>query len=99
MRRLLRENDLRWGTSREDFKGIPVSDELIESGVLTRFLKGQCSDAEFEERINRWILDPAEFSRIAYDYADKPNLLEECFGPSLGEIEDSLRQIQEAIRE
>lgn len=98
MRQLLRENTSTWGTKREDFKGFPVSDELIKSGVLTRFLKGRCSDAEFEERVNRWFSDPAEFSRIAYDYADKPNLLDEFFGPSLNKMEDALRQIQETSR-
>ncbi|GAA6201732.1 hypothetical protein [Aquicoccus sp. SU-CL01552] len=98
MRQLLRENTSTWGTKREDFKGVPVSDELIRSGVLTRFLKGRCSDDEFEERVNRWFSDPAEFSRIAYDYADKPNLLDEFFGSSINKMEDALRQIQEASR-
>ena len=99
MRRLLRENTSTWGTRREDFNGFPVSDELIESGVLTRFLKGRCSDAEFEDRINRWISDPAEFSRIAYDYSGKPNLLDEFFGPSLDKMEDAFRRMQSAFRE
>jgi len=98
MRQMLRENTSTWGTKREDFQGFPVSDELIESGVLTRFLKGRCSDAEFEERINRWFSDPAEFSRIAYDYADKPNLLDEFFGSSLDKMEAALQQLQEASR-
>lgn len=99
MRQLFRENTSTWGKKREDFNGIPVSDELIESGVLTRFLKGRCSDAEFEERVNRWFSDPAEFSRIAYDYADKPNFLDEFFGPSLKNIEAALRQVQETRRD
>lgn len=98
MRQLLRENTSTWGTKREDFKGLPVSDELIESGVLTRFLKGRCSDAEFEERVNRWLSDPTEFSRIAYDYADKPNLLNEFFGQSLNNMEAAFQQMQEATR-
>ncbi len=98
MRQLLRENTSTWGSKRDDFKGFPISDELMESGVLTRFLKGRCSDAEFEERINRWFSDPAEFSRIAYDYADKPNLLDEFFGPNLNKIEESFRKMQDASR-
>jgi hypothetical protein len=98
MRQLLRETTSTWGSKREDFNGFPVSDELIESGVLMRFMKGLCSDGEFEERINRWFSDPAEFSRIFYDYADKPNLLDNFFGPSLNKIEDALRQMQEANR-
>jgi hypothetical protein len=98
MRQFLRENTSTWGTKREDFGGLPVSDEMIQSGVMKRFLKGQCSDAEFEERVNRWLSDPAEFSRIAYDYADKPNLLEEFVGPSLSKIESAFRQMQQAAR-
>lgn len=98
MRQLLRENTSTWGSKRSDFKGFPVSDELIDSGVLTRFLKGRCSDAEFEERVNRWFSDSSEFSRIAYDYADHPNLLDEFFGPSLKKIEGALLGMQEASR-
>lgn len=99
MRQLLRENTSIWGTKREDFKGFPVSDEFIESGIMTRFLKGRCSDAELEERFNRWFSDPAEFSRIVYDYADKPNLIDEFFGTNVKKIEEALRQVQEANRD
>lgn len=59
-------------------------------------MKGQCSDAEFEMRMNAWLSDPAEFSRIAYDYADKPNMIESTFGKSTDEIERSVKTIQEA---
>ncbi|RAI53819.1 hypothetical protein DOO74_10340 [Rhodobacteraceae bacterium AsT-22] len=99
MQRLFSENTSTWGTKREDFQGFPVSDELIESGVVTRFMKGRCSDAEFEERMNRWLSDPAEFSRIFYDYADKPNLIEEFTGSSLDKVEDSLQQLHKANSE
>lgn len=99
MRQLLRENASTWGTKREDFKGVPVSDEFLESGVLTRFVKGRCSDVEFEEQINRWFSDPEEFSRIVYDYADKPNLMDEIFGSILDKVENALRQMQESNRE
>lgn len=99
MRQLFRENVSTWGAKREDFEGLPVSDEFIESGIFTRFLKGRCSDAEFEERVNRWFSDPAEFSRIVYDYADKPNMLDEYFGSSLKKMEAALEQMQEVNRE
>lgn len=97
MRKLFRESTSTWGTKREDFEGFPVSNELIESGVLTRFMKGQCSDAEFEQRVNRWLCDPAELSRIYYDYADKPNLLDDFFGPSLDKLEEAFCAMQQAF--
>jgi len=99
MRQLLRENTSTWGYKREDFEGFPVSDEFLESGVLPRLIKGRCSDAEFEERINRWFSDPEEYSRIVYDYGDKPNLLDEFFSSTLDGMEDAIRQMQEANRE
>ena len=99
MRQLLRESTSTWGTKRTDFNGFPVSDELIESGVLARFLKGQCSDAEFEKQFNLWVTDPVEFSRIVYDYANKPNLLDEFFGSNLSKIEDAFRQMQQITRD
>lgn len=99
MRQLLRENTSTWGFKREDFEGFPISTEFLESGVLPRFIKGRCSDAEFEERINRWFSDPEEYSRIVYDYGDKPNLLDEFFGSTLNKMEDAMRQMQQANRE
>ncbi len=96
MKEVFCNSGFTWGTKREHFNGFPVSEELIASGVLPRFLQGLCTDAEFEEQINSWFSDPAEFSRIAYDYADKPNLLDEFFGPSMRNMEDSLRQMQNA---
>lgn len=99
MRQLLRENTSSWGTKREHFDGIPVSDEFIQSGIVLRFLKGRCSDREFEEKINLWFCDPAEFSRIMYDYADKPNLLNEFFGRNIEKHMASLQKLQECIRE
>jgi hypothetical protein len=79
----------------QDFKGIPVSDELIDSGVISRFMKGHCSDAEFEERINRWITDPAEYSRIVYDYADNPNMIDEFFREGVDRMEAAFHEIQD----
>ncbi|VDS10737.1 hypothetical protein PARHAE_03956 [Paracoccus haematequi] len=97
LKKILRNTSSTWGTKREDFGDIPVSDEFLESGVMARFLRGECSDAEFEERLNRWLSDPAEFSRLVYDYADKPNLLDEFIGPSITKMECALKQVQEAI--
>lgn len=99
MQQLLRESTSTWGMKREDFSGFPVSNEFIESGVLTRFLKGRCSNAEFDEQVNRWFSDPAEFSRIVYDYGDKPNMLDEFFGTAINKMEDAFIQMQKAIGE
>ena len=62
-------------------------------------MSGQCSDAEFEVSINRWFSDPAEFSRIFYDYAGKENLLDLFFGESLKSMEDAFNRMQSALRE
>ena len=99
MRQIIRDHGASWGTKREHYGGVPVSDELIESGVLRRFMSGQCSDAEFEVSINRWFSDPAEFSRIFYDYAGKENLLDLFFGESLKSMEDAFNRMQSALRE
>jgi len=97
MRQLLKESAIAWGNKREDFAGIPVSDELIASGIFSRFSKGQCSDAEFEERVNRWLSDPAEFSRIYYDYAGKEDFKKEFMETSLDKVETCLQQLHQAI--
>lgn len=99
MRQFFRKNASTWCTHRKHFNGLPVSEELIASGVLPRFLQGRCTDAEFEERMNRWFSDPAEFSRIVYDYGGKPNLLDEFVGPSLDKMEDAMRWMQETFRD
>lgn len=97
MSQLIRESASTWGRKRSDFGQYPVSDEIIQSRLMERFLKGQCSDSEFETRMNAWISDPAEFSRIAYDYADQPNMIEEFFGKATDEIERMAKSIQDAL--
>lgn len=94
MYQLFRESTSDWGTKREHFQGLPVSDEFIESGVFSKFLKGRCSDAEIEQRMNLWLSDPAEYSRIVYDYADKPNLIDDFLGNTLNKMEESWEDIQ-----
>lgn len=76
-----------WGRNRADWGDFPVSDELLQSRIVERFMKGECSNREFERRINAWLSDPAEYSRIVYDYADQPNLLGKYFGKPIADIE------------
>lgn len=97
MTELIRKNGSTWGSKRSDYAGFPVSDEIVESRILDRFMKGQCSDAEFERRMNAWISDPAEYSRIIYDYADHPNVIAKYFGKPTDDIERLAGQIQELV--
>lgn len=87
-----------WGRKRSDWGDIPVSDEFIQSRILERFIKGQCSDREFEQRINSWFSDPAEYSRIVYDYQDQPNVIDHIFGESIDKIERQAQNLQEVVR-
>lgn len=93
----MRRHNPTWGRKRSDYGNFPVSDEVVESRILERFMKGHCSDSEFEMRINAWLSDPAEFSRIAYDYADRPNMIESAFGKSTDEIERIVKTIQDTV--
>lgn len=92
---LARRLDSTWGRNRSDWGDIPVSDEIIQSRIFERFIKGHCSDHEFESQMNSWFFDPAEYSRIVYDYADKPNLIVEFFCKSIDDIERAAKGIQE----
>ncbi len=94
---LILRNGSTWGRKRSDYAGFPVSDEIVESRVLERFMKGQCSDAEFELRMNAWFSDPAEYSRIVYDYADHPNVIAKYFGKPTDNIERLAGRIQEVV--
>ena len=85
-----------WGRNRADWGDFPVSDELLQSRIIERFMKGECSGREFEKRINAWLSDPTEYSRIVYDYADQPNLLEKYFGKPIGDIEQLVMTLQDA---
>ncbi|PIW31134.1 MAG: hypothetical protein COW30_00415 [Rhodospirillales bacterium CG15_BIG_FIL_POST_REV_8_21_14_020_66_15] len=94
---LIRKINPTWGRKRSDWGDFPVSDELVESRILERFMKGECGDREFEARINDWLSDPAEFSRIVYDYADQPNLIDKWFGGATDEIEQAVITLQNAV--
>lgn len=97
MQDLIRRSGSTWGRKRSDYGKMPVSDEMIQSRIMERFMKGQCSDAEFEARLGAWLSDPAEYSRIIYDYADKPNIIEEFFGKPTSQIEDAVAKVQGVI--
>lgn len=97
MSELIRRNGSSWGRRRSDYGEFPVSDEIVESRILERFMKGQCSSSEFESRMSAWLSDPAEYSRIIYDYADHPNAIAKYFGKSTDDIERLASQIQEVI--
>ncbi|WP_342076354.1 hypothetical protein [Yoonia sp. SS1-5] len=94
MQDLLRRSGSTWGRKRSDYGMMPVSDELIQNRIMERFMKGQCSDAEFEATLGAWLSDPAEYSRIVYDYADKPNIIEEFFGKPTSQIEAAVAKVQ-----
>jgi len=97
LKELIRSIGSTWGLKRSDYAGFPVTDEIIESRVLPRFIQGQCSDSEFERRMNAWLSDPAEYSRIVYDYADHPNVIDEYFGKATDDIERLVGQSQKIV--
>lgn len=99
MKELLRTTGSNWGRKRSDYGELPVSDEFIESRVFERFMKGQCSDTELEQKLNAWASDPAEFSRIAFDYGDSPDLIKTHFGAALESIESSAVGIQDVLEQ
>lgn len=86
-----------WGRKRSDWGDFPVSEELIQSRIVERFMKGECHDREFEVRINSWLSDPAEFSRIVYDYADHPNFVDKIFGEPTDKVEQALKMLLDAV--
>jgi hypothetical protein len=98
-RDFIRKTSSTWGRRRSDWGDFPVSDECIESGIVSRFLQGQCSDAAFDAAIYKWLHDPAEFSRIVYDYMDKPNLIKDLFGDAIKKIELAVGELQKAAAE
>lgn len=77
---LLRQAGAVWGRTRSDYGDFPVSQEIVDSRLMERFLKGQCSNAEFEEKMISWLTDVEEYSRLVYDYRDEPNLIDKFFG-------------------
>jgi len=88
-----------WGNKRSDWGDLPVSDEIIHSEIMERFIRGQCSDKEFEDRINSWLSDPAEFSKIFYEYGDQPNMIEKFFGNITSYMEQTATDLQDLVSE
>lgn len=84
--KMLKRPEMKFGRTRADFGDFPVSDEFIESQVAERFVKGQCSAAEFESHVNAWLSDPAELSRIMYDYSNLENMKDKFLGRQIENI-------------
>ena len=53
--------------------------------------------ASLKSGLNAWISDPAEYSRLIYDYANQPNIITKYFGKSTDEIERVLGTIQDVV--
>jgi len=94
---LLRQLGPHWKLDRTDFRDFPVTDEIIDSRIFERFMAGQCSDLEFERRVSAWFSDPAEYSRLVYDYADHPDMLRRYFGSTIDQIEKLVSDMQGVI--
>lgn len=99
LRRALILTSKAWGHDRSDYGNLPVSDEIIKSRIVQKLICGLCSEAEFEEKINAWLSDPAEFSRLFYDYADHPNMKDHIFGAAMKDLENAAAKLQEAINQ
>lgn len=83
-----------WGRNRADWQGIPISNELLKSRLFERFVKGQCTDREFESSLNGWMSDPGEFSRIFYDYYGSENLMDAYFADHVSKIQGAVELLE-----
>lgn len=83
---LLRQIPPGWKLTRDLIGDLPVSDEVLESGVFTKLIRGVCDDDEFERVVNRWASDPAEFSRIYYEHGGKPDVRQHLLNRPLREF-------------
>lgn len=99
MEAFLAQPGMKVGSKREHYPGLPVSREVLESDLLRRFLSGKCSDEEFETAMTQWMVDPEEYSRIIYDYADNPNAMDKFFGPSIGEFEREISSVKQVLND
>ena len=88
--------DSIFGRERSDYAGYPISDEVVKSRLLERWLKGKCSNTEFENRMNAWMSDPVEFSRI-YDCGKLPDLKNLCFDDMINRFKWGCENVQKCI--
>lgn len=86
IQKMFKQPNMKFGRTRADFGDFPVSEEFIASRITEKFLKGQCSEAEFESYFNAWLSDPAKLSRIAYDYSKLENMKDRFFGKQIVNI-------------
>ena len=77
----LSRNQPNWDRNKFHNKGIPVPDEFIENHTLEKFMRGQCEDIKFKKDMDNWYSNPAEYSRLFYEYNnDRMNIIDEYFG-------------------
>lgn len=77
----------------EKLGNILISEEIIKSKILERFVHGKCSDQEFENTMNWWLCDQEEFSTIYYKHANFDNMVKHIFGTSIEAIEKNVGNI------
>jgi len=91
-----------WGRTRADYGDLPVSEEFVRNDYIRRLLRGEITDVDFEKAVVRWVMDPSEYSRIVYEYADRPNFTDKFFGEILNQLRsatDGLAASVESVKE
>jgi hypothetical protein len=76
-------NGVHYRPTRQDFGRLPVTQEFLDSNVIDRLLRGEITFREAELALLDWFCDPAAFSRIVFEYADSPGIVEQYFGPGI----------------
>jgi hypothetical protein len=83
--------------SKDDFPGVPVSDEFLRGGYIHKFLEGTITRERLSKEFTRWLADPEYTMQIWYEYAGKENPLEKIINDSFTKLELCLNQMAQVM--
>lgn len=74
-RRFVKESANEIKITREDFDGLPVTEEFLKGNFLVKFISGAISQNKMDIELTKWIADPELFFDFWYSYSGKENPL------------------------
>lgn len=76
--------------TRDDFPGLPVTQEFLDGNYLYKYLAGTISSAFLSRKMTEWLSDPEAFIQLWYEYSAKENPLESMIADGNNKIQAGL---------
>lgn len=95
----VRESAKEIKITREDFDGLPVTEEFVEGNFLVKFISGTISQEKMDIELTKWIADPELFFDFWYSYSGKENPLKKMVEKPFIRLTEDFEKLKQKYKE